>query len=200
VRVVLASASPARLATLRSAGVDPVVIVSHVDESQFDDPDPRQLTVSLARAKATAVAALPSAADADLIIGCDSMLHFNGTTYGKPCDADAAAERWRQMRGGQGTLVTGHHLIAPGLGLTASAAAETTVHFAAVSDAEIDAYVATAEPLEVAGAFTIDGLGGAFVERIEGDHHNVVGISLPLVRDLIAQFGWIWPDLWVSVT
>jgi septum formation protein len=102
------------------------------------------------------------------------------------------------MRGRQGTLVTGHHLIAPKLGHARSATGETVVHFAAVTDAEIDSYVATSEPLHVAGAFTIDGLGGAFIERIEGDHHNVVGISLPVIRDILLQFGWIWPDLWVS--
>jgi septum formation protein len=197
-RVVLASASPARLATLRSAGVEPKVVVSDVDETLFDDPDPRQLTVRLAQAKATAVAADPEAAGADLIIGCDSLLHFAGRTLGKPRDADEARERWHEMRGRQGTLVTGHHLIAPKLGHARSATGETVVHFAAVTDAEIDSYVATSEPLHVAGAFTIDGLGGAFIERIEGDHHNVVGISLPVIRDILLQFGWIWPDLWVS--
>lgn len=195
-RVVLASASPARLATLRAAGLDPEVVVSGVDEDAFADLDPRQLTLALAAAKARAVAAMPAARGADLVIGCDSVLHVDGSVLGKPADAAEAARRWRSMRGREGTLVTGHHLIAPGLDEQRSAAAETVVRFAALDDAEIDAYVATGEPLHVAGAFTIDGLGGAFVERLDGDPHTVVGISLPLVRDLVRDLGWFWPDLW----
>jgi septum formation protein len=195
-RLVLASRSPARLATLRAAGIDPVVVVSHIDESQYDDPDPRRQTVRLAEAKATAVQSRPECQGADLILGCDSLLSFDGMTLGKPRDSAEAVTRWRMMRGQHGVLVTGHHLIAPGSGRSASAAVETVIHFAEISDAEIDAYVATNEPQKVAGAFTIDGLGGAFVARLEGDHHNVVGISLPMLRDLVTQLGWFWPDLW----
>jgi septum formation protein len=195
-RVVLASASAARLATLRAAGLDPDVVVSGVDESQIDDPDPRVLTLWLAKTKAEAVSTMPEAAGADLIIGCDSMLHLDGQTLGKPADAAEAAARWRLMRGRTGDLVTGHHIVAPTRRASAAAAAVTRVEFADLSDGEIDAYVATGEPLAVAGAFTVDGLGGPFVRRIEGDHHNVVGISLPVLRDLVMQLGWSWPDLW----
>jgi len=195
-RIVLASASPARLATLRAAGVDPEVVVSGVDESPFDDPDAASRAVALAQAKAAAVAGRADCADADLIIGCDSVLSFDGEIYGKPGDESSARTRWRAMRGKHGTLVTGHALISPRDGRTVSAAARTTVYFAALTNSEIDAYVASQEPLNVAGAFTIDGLGGAFIERIEGDPHNVVGVSLPLLRVLVGRLGWSWPDLW----
>jgi septum formation protein len=174
--------------------------VSHVDESQFEDPDPRRLAVTLATAKANAVAEQPQAADADLVIGCDSLLSFDGQAFGKPHDRGDAADRWRAMRGKDGALVTGHHLIAPKLGRDLSAAAETVIHFADITDTEIEAYVGTDEPLHVAGAFTIDGLGGPFITGIEGDYHNVVGISLPLVRELVIHFGWFWPDLWPDAT
>jgi septum formation protein len=191
-RLVLASASPARLATLRSAGLDPEVVVSGVDESQVRIADPSALAIELARLKAEAVAArVPDA----VVVGCDSVLGLDGAVHGKPADAAEAATRWRSMRGRSGVLHTGHCVVAPE-GHRVLRAAATTVHFADVTDHEIDAYVATGEPLQVAGAFTVDGLGGAFVRGIEGDHHNVVGISLPLLREMLAEVGVAWVGLW----
>ncbi|BCJ54029.1 hypothetical protein Asp14428_55040 [Actinoplanes sp. NBRC 14428] len=131
-----------------------------------------------------------------LVLGCDSVLAFDGQILGKPTDADEAVRRWRAMRGRSGVLHTGHHLTDLTSGKQAEDVGATVVHFADVSDAEIDAYVATGEPLHVAGAFTIDGLGASFVERIEGDHGNVVGLSLPLLRRLLSSFGASVPTLW----
>jgi septum formation protein len=195
---VLASASPARLATLRSAGVEPVVIVSGVDESQLEGLPPAELALQLAELKCAAVAAREDLPVDALVLGCDSVLELDGQAHGKPADAAEAVRRWRAMRGRAGVLHTGHCLHEAGSGRVAAAIASTTVHFADVSDQEIDAYVATGEPLHVAGAFTVDGLGGAFVTRIEGDHHNVVGVSLPLLRELLAELGVSWTDLWSS--
>lgn len=197
-RLVLASASPARLATLRSAGVEPVVIVSGVDESQVVGLPPAELALQLAELKCAAVAGRDDLPDDALVLGCDSVLELDGEALGKPDDADDAATRWRRMRGRCGVLHTGHSLREAASGRVAAATASTTVHFAEVTDAEIAAYVATGEPLSVAGAFTVDGLGGAFVTGIEGDHHNVVGLSLPLVRELTAELGRSWTDLWTS--
>ncbi|GAB2885542.1 Maf family protein [Nocardioides pacificus] len=198
--LVLASASPARLATLRSAGIEPVVIVSGVDESQLDGLPPAELALGLAQLKCRAVVEGSGVPDDALVLGCDSVLELDGTALGKPVDAPDAVRRWQQMRGRSAVLHTGHHLYDTGHDTRAegarSATASTTVHFADVDDDEIAAYVATGEPLWVAGAFTVDGLGGAFVRGIEGDHHNVVGVSLPLVRELAAQLGHSWPDLW----
>ncbi|MCD4525292.1 nucleoside triphosphate pyrophosphatase [Nocardioides sp. cx-173] len=194
--LVLASASPARLATLRSAGIDPVVIVSGVDESQLDGLPPAELALQLAELKCAAVAERDDLPTDALVLGCDSVLELDGRAHGKPADADDAVRRWRAMRGRSGVLHTGHCLRDTGSGRVAAAAASTTVHFADVSDEEVAAYVATGEPLHVAGAFTVDGLGGAFVTGIEGDHHNVVGLSLPLVRELLAELGASWTALW----
>lgn len=191
---VLASASPARLMTLRSAGLDPTVVVSGVDEEQVGGLPPADLALELARLKCEAVAARDDVADDALVLGCDSVLEFAGEALGKPGTREEATRRWREMRGRAGVLHSGHHVR---LGdQVAAATASTEVHFADVTDAEIDAYVATDEPLHVAGAFTVDGLGGAFVERIEGDHHNVVGVSLPLLRRLVRELGREWTDLW----
>ena len=192
--LVLASASPARLATLRAAGVEPEVIVSGVDESQVDGLPPAELALQLAELKAAAVA--ERLAGNTLVLGCDSVLELDGVALGKPTDAADATARWQAMRGRSGILHTGHALHDLGSGKIAAATASTTVHFADVSDDEIAAYVATGEPLQVAGAFTVDGLGGAFVTGIEGDYHNVVGLSLPLFRDLLAELGRSWVDLW----
>ncbi|MFC4784187.1 Maf family protein [Nocardioides sp. MAHUQ-72] len=194
--LVLASASPARLATLRSAGLDPLVIVSGVDESQLDGLPPAELALQLAELKCAAVAARADLPDAALVLGCDSVLELDGEALGKPSDAAEAEQRWRSMRGRSGILRTGHCLRETVGGRVVAATASTTVHFADLSDEEIAAYVATGEPLHVAGAFTVDGLGGAFVTGIEGDHHNVVGVSLPLVRDLVAELGHTWTSLW----
>lgn len=205
VELILASASPARLATLRSAGVEPEVIVSDVDEPAAiaraeaglggalasDD-----VALLLARAKCEAVA---DGTDADaLVLGCDSVLEFDGCTFGKPADAAEATDRWRRMRGHSGTLHTGHWLVDArdeSTGATFGVVASTVVHFADLTDAEIEAYVATGEPLKVAGAFTIDGLGGPFVRRIEGDHHNVVGLSLPVLREMLGEVGVTFDQL-----
>ena len=195
--LVLASASPARLATLRSAGVDPEVIVSGVDESQVGGVPPAELALQLAELKASAVAdRLRADGDQRLVLGCDSVLELDGEALGKPEDAAEATARWRAMRGRSGVLHTGHALHDLASGRVAAATASTTVHFAEVTDAEIAAYVATGEPLYVAGAFTVDGRGGAFVRGIEGDHHNVVGISLPLLRELLAELDHSWVDFW----
>ncbi|WP_435743656.1 Maf family protein [Nocardioides sp. SYSU DS0663] len=193
---VLASASPARLTTLRNAGLDPVVIVSGVDESQVTDVPPAELALQLAELKCAAVAGRAEVPAGALVLGCDSVLELDGEALGKPADAEEAVERWRAMRGRSGVLRTGHSLRDTASGRVAAATASTTVHFADVGDDEVAAYVATGEPLHVAGAFTVDGLGGAFVTGIEGDHHNVVGVSLPLLRDLVAELGHSWTGLW----
>ena len=195
-RLVLASASPARLATLRRAGVAPEVEVSGVDEDTIHADSVPALVAALARAKAEAVAIRRAAVPGDqVIIGCDSLLELGGIGLGKPADADEAVRRWRLMRGRSGVLHTGHHLVCLPDGQSRTATASTTVHFANLDDDDIAAYVETGEPLLVAGAFTIDGLGGPYVERIDGDHHNVVGISLPLLRRLLADLGVSWTEL-----
>ncbi|MGC4174633.1 Maf family protein [Demequina sp.] len=201
VPLVLASQSPARLSTLRSAGVEPRVIVSHVDEDAVlaslpDGTGPADAVLALARAKAEEVVAkhAPNA----LVLGCDSMLEFGGEILGKPGNAGTAIVRWRQMRGSTGVLHTGHWLVDARNGRAAKqtgATSSTTVHFADLTDEEISAYVATGEPLNVAGAFTVDGLGGPYVEAIDGDYHGVVGVSLPLLRHLLSEFGVAFHDL-----
>ena len=257
--LILASQSSGRLATLRAAGVEPIVRVSDVDESAVlaalarerraaGDPDPSgaQQVQALARAKALAVAGAfkadppgpdpagagapkagsagagapgtdpleagsrgvgrpgPGGRDAGamgagaFVVGCDSMLEIDGRIVGKPGDPETAVERWRSMRGATGILHTGHTLVRLPDGATAEGVSSTVVHFARPSDAEIEAYVATGEPLWCAGAFTIDGLGGAFVEGVEGDPHGVVGLSLPLLRRLVLELGGSWTDLWAQ--
>jgi septum formation protein len=199
VRLVLASASPARLRTLRAAGLDPEVVVSGVDESTVTAERVTDLAGQLAQLKAEAAAArLAPDPRPTVVVGCDSLLELDGAAHGKPGSADEAEDRWRRMRGRSGVLHTGHHVVLrrDGGDRCRSAVAATTVHFADLDDAEIRAYVATGEPLQVAGAFTVDGLGGPFVTGLEGDHHNVVGISLPLLRSLLGELGLAWPDLW----
>jgi septum formation protein len=197
-RLVLASASPARLATLRAAGLDPQVVVSGVDESVVVDGDAGRFACSLAELKAAAVVDRLVLADPGevLVLGCDSVLELDGAILGKPAGAGEAVARWRAMRGRSGVLHTGHCLVDLRDRRTQVRGAATVVHFAAVTDEEIEAYVASGEPLQVAGAFTIDGLGGAFVSGIEGDPHNVVGLSLPLLRSMCAELGVRWTDLW----
>jgi septum formation protein len=201
IRLVLGSASPARLATLRSAGVEPEVLVSGVDESQVTEPDPATLAARLAELKAEAVVAriadrTDDAGAALLVLGCDSVLELDGRILGKPDDADDARARWRSMRGRSGVLHTGHCLCDLASGRRLVRSVDTVVHFADVSDEEVEAYVASGEPLHVAGAFTIDGLGGAFVRGIEGDPHCVVGVSLPALREMVIELGHRWTDLW----
>jgi septum formation protein len=192
-RVVLASSSPARLAVLRAAGLDPEVIVSGVDESAYAADTPAELAGLLAQAKAESVA---STLDTGLVIGCDSLLDLDGRALGKPASAAQAAQRWREMSGRTGTLVTGHCVIDAATGQQASAAAATQVRFGTPSEAEIAAYIASGEPLAVAGAFTLDGRGGWFVEGIDGDHGTVLGISLPVLRRLLAALGVSVTALW----
>ena len=262
--LILASQSSGRLATLRAAGVEPIVRVSDVDESAVlaalarerraagaPSPSGAQQVQALARAKALAVASTfkadppgpgpveagapgtgplgagspktdpleagsrgvgrpgPGGRDAGgrdaaamgagvFVVGCDSMLEIDGRIVGKPGDPRTAVERWRSMRGATGILHTGHTLVRLPDGATAEGVSSTVVHFARPSDAEIEAYVATGEPLWCAGAFTIDGLGGAFVEGVEGDPHGVVGLSLPLLRRLVIELGGSWTDLWTQ--
>jgi septum formation protein len=191
--IILASASPARLAVLRGAGLEPKVIVSGVDESRYTASSTAELVGLLAAAKASAVA---STLNNGIVIGCDSMLDLDGRALGKPASAAEARARWREMAGRTGTLCTGHCVIDTGTGRRASAVGETTVRFGTPSEEEIDAYVATGEPLQVAGAFTLDGRGGWFVAGIDGDHGNVLGISLPLLRTLLATLGISVTRLW----
>ena len=194
-RLVLASASPARLSTLRAAGVGPEVIVSGVDESLVGTEDPALLAVELAVLKARAVADRLGGTPA-WVIGCDSVLELDGEVHGKPADAAEARTRWSAMRGRSGVLHTGHCLVDTAARREVARSADTVVHFATPDDAEVDAYVATGEPLAVAGAFTLDGLGGAFVRGVEGDPHTVVGIGLPLLREMFGELGVRWTDLW----
>ena len=194
-RLVLASASPARLSTLRAAGVGPEVVVSGVDESTVNTEDPALLAVELAVLKARAVAGRLQGIPA-WVIGCDSVLELDGEVHGKPADAAAARTRWSAMRGRSGVLHTGHCLVDTTEKREIARSADTVVHFASPDDTEIDAYVATGEPLAVAGAFTLDGLGGAFVRGVEGDPHTVVGIGLPLLREMFGEMGVRWTDLW----
>jgi septum formation protein len=189
-RLVLASASPARLETLRRAGLDPEVVVSGVDESHVGADKPADVALELAQRKARAVAQRTPHA---LVVGCDSVLELDGAAYGKPDSAQDAVRRWRLMRGRSGVLHTGHCVTDTTTGREKAAVESTTVRFAELTDAEVDAYVATGEPLHVAGAFTIDGLGGAFVRGVEGDPHNVVGLSLPLLRRLLGDLGITLP-------
>jgi len=193
VRVVLASSSPARLAVLRAAGINPDVIVSGVDEDAYSAASTSELVSVLAQAKAGAVAA---GLGDGVVIGCDSMLDLDGRAYGKPADTAEAISRWRQLSGREGTLLTGHCVLDAAAGRSAQAVAATTVRFGTPTEHEIETYAGTGEPLTMAGAFTIEGLGGWFVESIDGDHNNVIGISLPLLRRLLADLGVTIPALW----
>ncbi|SFN11355.1 septum formation protein [Pseudonocardia ammonioxydans] len=204
VRLVLASASPARLGVLRAAGIDPLVEVSDVDEDALlaahPDADPARTVTLLAAAKAAAVAERIAGEHPDaVVIGCDSMLLVDGDLVGKPHDPETARHRWKAMAGRTGELLTGHAVLRlEGTAVTRRAErhAGTAVRFAEPSDAELDAYLGTGEPLNVAGAFTLDGFGGWFVEGIDGDPSNVIGISLPLVRRLLGEVGVGVVDLW----
>ena len=204
--LVLASTSPARLILLRNGGIEPTTIAPMVDEDEVtavatatglikttDD-----MVSLLARAKAEAVLDRPETAGA-FILGCDSSLEFEGESLGKPHLPEVALARWKKLRGKSGRLFSGHWLIDnrdPNAPRAVGRASHAVVHFANLSDSEIEAYVATGEPLKVAGAFTIDGLGGAFISRIEGDPHTVVGLSLPTLREMVIELGAEYHSLW----
>jgi septum formation protein len=205
-RLVLGSASSGRLRVLRQAGIDPLVRVSGVDEDAViaglePAAGPGDVVCALARAKARRVAGdLEAALAADCaVIGCDSMLHFDGALVGKPGSADAARNQWRSMGGRSGELFTGHCVLRLSDGVITREQLEsacTTVYFAAPDDDDLQAYIAGGEPMQVAGGFTLDGLGGWFVDRIEGDPSNVIGLSLPLTRRLLGAVGLSIAELW----
>ncbi|WP_026930659.1 Maf family protein [Glycomyces tenuis] len=194
--LVLASQSPARRALLDAAGLTPEVIVSGVDESRVIGHDAAELASTLAELKAQAVLNLVSRES--LVLGCDSVLDFDGEILGKPDGPEEASSRWKRMRGRSGTLHTGHCLIDAAADRRIIRASGTVVHFAEVSDAEIAAYVATGEPLHVAGSFTLDGYGSAFIDRIEGDPGTVIGLSMPLLRGMLGELEIALTDLWRS--
>ncbi|MGW1012107.1 nucleoside triphosphate pyrophosphatase [Streptomyces termitum] len=196
-RLVLASASPARLGLLRQAGIEPEVIVSGVDEDKVHAPTPAELALALAEAKAAHVAARPEASGA-LVVGCDSVLELDGRALGKPADAAEATARWKDMRGRVGILQTGHCVYDTETKRYESATASTVVRFGEPSDEEVAAYVASGEPLHVAGAFTLDGRSAPFVDGIDGDPGNVIGLSLPLLRRLLARLDVRITDLWTA--
>ena len=189
---VLASASKARRLLLVGAGIHPFVCPSNFDESQINEPDPPRHVVTLAQHKAKTVA--PQFANA-VVMGCDSVLAFNGQIYGKPASKEDAIARWQTMRGQVGDLYTGHVLISP-RGVCLARAAVTRVYFADIDDDAITAYVNSGEPLACAGAFAIDGKGGLFIEKLEGCHSNVIGLSLPLLRSMLAELGYQVSDFW----
>jgi septum formation protein len=194
-RLVLASASPARLALLRGAGFEPEAVVSGVDEDSLRIESPGALVLALAEAKATVVAARPEVAGA-LVIGGDSVLDVDGAVHGKPSSVDEARTRLRILRGRSAILRTGHCVVDTAAGRQASDVASTEVFFGSFDDDELDSYLATGEALHVAGGLTLDGRSGPFVERIDGDHGNVIGLSLPLLRDLLRCLGLSVADLW----
>lgn len=202
-RLYLASTSPARLATLRSAGIEPVTYSPDVDEDAVvaaaGELSAHDMVALLARTKAEAVRDIHGNDIDGLILGGDSAFVIDGVIHGKPHEPAVAKERWLRQTGRSGVLYSGHWLIdnrggrdAGGVGIVTHA----EVHFADVTETEIDAYIATGEPLKVAGAFTIDSLGGAFIDRIVGDPHTVVGLSLPALRNLVRSFNIEWTDLW----
>jgi septum formation protein len=193
-RLVLASASPARLGVLRTAGFAPEVIVSGVDEGDVSGPTDEVARV-LAERKARAVADGLGDADA-LVVGCDSVLDVDGTTRGKPADTDEARRWWASLAGRAAVLHSGHCVIDTASGAQASGVASTVVRYGTPSDAEVEAYLATGEPLRVAGGFTIDGYASPFVDGIDGDHGTVLGLSLPLLRRLLAEVGTPIVELW----
>jgi septum formation protein len=197
-RLVLASSSPARLRVLRGAGLDAEVIVSGMDEGGADHLPPAHAVLILARRKAAAVAARLPPGAAALVIGCDSLLEVDGQTEGKPGGAADAAALWRRLRNRTGRLHTGHSLIDTEQGTEAAATDTAVVRFGDPTDAEIDAYIATGEPLGVAGAFTLEGFGAAWVESIDGNYGTIMGLSVPVLRRLLRELGVDIVDLWTT--
>ncbi len=190
---VLASASPARRRLLQNAGIEPVVCQSDFDESQIQLSDPLELVQTLALHKAQTVVGQFNDA---LVLGCDSVLSIRGEIHGKPANSEEAIARWKQMRGTVGDLYTGHALIDVSQDKTLVRCGITRVYFADISDACIAAYVATGEPLKCAGCFALEGRGGLFVEKLEGCHSNVIGLSLPLLRQMLSELGYEATDFW----
>ncbi|MGO4193506.1 nucleoside triphosphate pyrophosphatase [Arthrobacter sp. YAF17] len=212
-RLILASQSPARTKLLTDAGIRHEVLVSDVDEdavqARYGVTDPHDTALLLARAKAEAVASLPEA-DGALVIGCDSVFEFDGEAHGKPYTADVARERMLRMSGSKGVLHTGHWLVdcrdteesgesgAAGSGATLGHVTSAEVHFMEMAPEEIDAYIATGEPLQCAGSFTIDGYGGAFIRKVDGDPHAVVGLSISTLRGLLGQAQVDITEFWTT--
>jgi len=198
--VILASASPARLMLLRSQKINPIVIPSEINERQIEEEHKGQSTEviveKLSIAKANYVLENNLSIDKGILIAADSMLEFDSKSFGKPLNASNAIERWKQMRGKSGILHTGHTVIRLDNKQTISRVVSTKVQFANVDDEEIIAYVASGEPLQVAGAFTLDSLGAAFVTQVQGDHSNIVGLSLPTLREIVRELGLSWTSLW----
>jgi len=196
---VLASASPSRRRLLEQAGIAPLVLVSGVDEEAIEgqmrqQPVP-EVALALARAKAEAVAALADVPAGALVLGCDSIFEVDGVRLGKPPTPEEALRRWQRMRGRSGTLHTGHWLIDSSTGASAGETVSTVVDMVDAPDDEIAAYIATGEPLKVAGGFTLDDLGAPYVVGVHGDPGNVIGVSLPAVRRLALAMGRSWPDI-----
>jgi septum formation protein len=193
INFVLASASPARRRLLQSVGINPLVCVSNFDESQIQLTDPIALVETLAQRKAEVVL---NQVNDSLVLGCDSILVVNGEIHGKPQTADEAFRRWQQMRGNCGTLYTGHALIDQTQSKQTVRCGITQVHFGRVTDTQIQAYIATGEPLVCAGAFALEGKGSALIDKIEGCHSNVIGLSLPLLRSMLAELGHDLSSYW----
>jgi septum formation protein len=187
--LVLASASAARRRILKSVGIEPIIEISDFDEDSIQIQDPQKLVEALAFAKAKTVADRLRY-DHCIVLGCDSILWFDGQIQGKPPNAHTAIERWQKMRGSSGAIYTGHATIDLQKQRTIVRCGITKVYFAAVTDRQIAAYVSTGEPLKCAGAFALEGVGGMFIEKIEGCHTNVIGLSLPLVRSMFAELGY----------
>jgi septum formation protein len=195
-RLVLASASPARLRLLRDAGLAPDVIVSGASEEGTDHLPPAEAVVVLARRKVAAVAGRLRDGEEALIIGCDSLLEFDGRARGRPPTPEAARLLWRQLRGRTGHLHTGHHLLDTATGAEAAATDTALVRFGSPTEREIDAYVTTGEPLHVAGGFTLEGFGAPWIDGIDGNYGTITGLSLPVLRHLLRQVGVELIDLW----
>jgi septum formation protein len=192
---VLASASPARRKLLQMVGIEPIVCQSNFDESQVESSDPVALVQMLAQCKAETVASQFSDA---LLLGCDSVLAIDGEIHGKPDSEREAIARWQKMRGNMGILYTGHAIVDQKQNQKIIRCGMTKVYFADIGDAVIEKYVATGEPLKCAGCFALEGKGGFLVERLEGCHSNVIGLSLPLLRQMLAQLGYCVADFWID--
>lgn len=198
--VILASASPARLMLLRSQKINPIVIPSDINEKEIELKFSKESTAVIVKelsiAKANYVLKNNVSLNEGILIAADSMLEFESESLGKPLNAEIAIQRWQKMRNKSGVLHTGHTVIRLDNKQVISRVISTKVEFADIDDKEIFDYVATTEPLQVAGAFTIDSLGAAFIKQVQGDHSNVIGLSLPTLREIVREFGLSWTSLW----